>query len=288
MNSNVLYSDNSTGDFKFMELDKFKICYQETGHGDQTLLVLHTFRTQIEHAQRIVPLLSEHFRIYLIDLPGHGRSSKPIDKDMDCRFFVESVKAFIEELDLTQVTVAGESIGGTIALGLAAEIPERLAAIYAYNPYDYPSSVIGGFFGRQVTFFSRFTTLFIRLGISPVLRLVFSAGFRDRQNIPKGYMKLLATIPTKDKAFPKCLQSIIIHSPSWSQTADNLYSKISASFSIHVIYGDHDWGPANSTERNIHRLGNKAQFHQLKDTGHFSFLDNPKGVADIILNATIV
>ncbi len=270
--------------FKFANLGRLKICYQELGKGDRPLLLLHTFRTQIEHSQRVIPLLSKHFRILVIDLPGHGRSSKHGNGKLDCEFFLDAVQKFIEHLDLKDLTIAGESIGGTLALCLAAKMPKRIQSVFTYNPYDYPTSVIGGFLGRQVVLISKFTTLAIHLGFSPVLRLIFTAGFHDSKHIPQGYMKLLASVPTKDQGFAKGLQSIIIESASWSATAENLYPKIGGDFPVHVVYGDCDWGPHNSEEKNRLRLKGRAIFHSLENTGHFSFLDNPQGVANILLS----
>ena len=49
----------------------------------------------------------------------------------------QAVVGAIETLNLRDVTILGESIGGVLALTVAAQIPDRVKAVYALNTYDY-------------------------------------------------------------------------------------------------------------------------------------------------------
>jgi pimeloyl-ACP methyl ester carboxylesterase len=75
--------------------------------------------------------------VYAIDLPSQGHS--PIDPraSFDEPYFRRGVIGFIEKLSLDDVTLVGESIGGALALTIAATIPQRIKRVYALNPYDY-------------------------------------------------------------------------------------------------------------------------------------------------------
>lgn len=121
-----------------------EITYWETGRGKKTMVLLHTLRTQIEYTERIVPLLADEYRIIAPDLPGFGRSSKELNQPYNASLFVETIGELIKKLDLNDITLVGESIGGTIALCLAAEMPDRIAKVYAFNPHDTMGSLIGG------------------------------------------------------------------------------------------------------------------------------------------------
>lgn len=103
-------------------------------HGDSTkpaLVLLHGWGMNAEVWRALVPALSEHFYLTLIDLPGLGRSyADPAQY---------SSAAVIEQL----LTVAppraiwlGWSLGGQLALALAAAHPERVQALVmvASNP----------------------------------------------------------------------------------------------------------------------------------------------------------
>ncbi len=67
---------------------------------------------------------------------------------------------------------------------------------------------------------------------------------------------------------------------SWSK-ARELYPKVKAP--VTLIYGDKDWSRPPERERTKGGLGN-ARLFMLPNTGHFSAVENPEGVAKIILS----
>ena len=52
-------------------------------------------------------------------------------------YALEAVEGFLDKLDLRDVTLAGVSIGGAIALIIAARRNPRVARVVSINPYDY-------------------------------------------------------------------------------------------------------------------------------------------------------
>lgn len=116
--------------------DKLSLRYARWGQG-RPLVLLHTIRTQLDYCRTLAPLLAEKFTVYAVDLPGHGHS--PIDRSAqyDEPYMRKGVVGFLEALDLREVTLVGESTGAVLALTVAAEIPDRIRAVYALDPYDY-------------------------------------------------------------------------------------------------------------------------------------------------------
>ena len=49
----------------------------------------------------------------------------------------KGIVGFLEALDLRDVTIVGESIGAVLALTAAADVHDRIRAVYALNTYDY-------------------------------------------------------------------------------------------------------------------------------------------------------
>jgi pimeloyl-ACP methyl ester carboxylesterase len=64
--------------------------------------------------------------VYAIDLPGHGRSTGPALETIDA--LADVVEQFIETLGLKQTVIVGHSMGGAIALALAARSNPNIAA----------------------------------------------------------------------------------------------------------------------------------------------------------------
>ena len=62
--------------------------------------------------------------IYAIDLPGHGRSSGPACTTIDA--LADTIEQFLERQDIENAVIVGHSMGGAIALALAARANPRV------------------------------------------------------------------------------------------------------------------------------------------------------------------
>jgi len=119
----------------YLAVDGVTLRYVKVGEG-LVLLLLHTLRTQLDLFHKVIPELARDFTVYALDYPGHGYSDIP-DGSYDADFFVKYVIGFLEELDLTRVTVCGVSIGASISLLIAARHHPRVVRAIPINPYDY-------------------------------------------------------------------------------------------------------------------------------------------------------
>ncbi len=69
----------------------------------------------------------DHFPIYAVDLPGHGKSGG--DSCDTVEAYADAIAAFLEALKLERVLLVGHSMGAAIALTLAVRHETRLAGI---------------------------------------------------------------------------------------------------------------------------------------------------------------
>ncbi len=120
---------------RYVALNGTKLRYIVTGQGP-ALVLLHTLRTQLDMFQKVIPELAKRFQVYALDYPGHGYSDIP-KTEYSLQFFVTAVARFLDQLDIRDAVIVGESIGGTIALVLAARRNPRVRSVVAINPYDY-------------------------------------------------------------------------------------------------------------------------------------------------------
>src|SRR5947209_8459123 len=109
--------------------------YLRGGRGP-TVVLLHTLRTQLEYFFPLVHALDPELEIVVPDLPGHGRSEAPAVA-YTAAYFTDVMAGLLEACRLSNVLLVGESIGGSIALALAARRNPRVARVVAINPYDY-------------------------------------------------------------------------------------------------------------------------------------------------------
>lgn len=67
-----------------------------------------------------------------LDKPGHGLSARP-SRDLALADLVADALALLDHLGLDRVLVAGCSVGGLVAQGLALQDPDRVAGLFLSN-----------------------------------------------------------------------------------------------------------------------------------------------------------
>ena len=93
--------------------------YEQSGDGDD-LVLMHGFGGCLEHWDPVVGKLAAERRVTAVDLPGFGQSdSWGRGRRFRVRSLVDRVEAFFDELGLEAPAVAGNSLGGIVALELA-------------------------------------------------------------------------------------------------------------------------------------------------------------------------
>jgi pimeloyl-ACP methyl ester carboxylesterase len=255
--------------------------YIKTGRGPN-LVLLHTLRTQLDLFEKVIPELSRHFTVYALDYPGHGYSDIP-KALYDAAFFTEAVEGFLDRLDLRDITLAGVSIGGSIALIVAARRNPRVARVVAINPYDYAKGrgmARSSLFGGIVTYASLLPVIgetVMRLRNFLIMRAVLNGGVADPGNIPLALLKemyLVGNRPSHYRAF----LSLLRNAETW-ETATKDYGRIEVP--VLLVWGDQDW--ARPPEREHDRsLIPGVQMTTLEGAGHFLALDRPAELSQSI------
>jgi pimeloyl-ACP methyl ester carboxylesterase len=78
--------------------------------------------------------LSKSYRVHALDLPGFGSSSKPATAPYTARWFAETVRETMDALGIARAHVAGNSMGGRVAIELGLRHPERVAGLALLCP----------------------------------------------------------------------------------------------------------------------------------------------------------
>ena len=100
--------------------------YTVDGPADAPVLVLgNSLGTTTEMWQPQVSALSERFRVVRYDHRGHGKSPVP-DGDYELAELGGDVLAMLDALGLERVHLGGLSLGGMVAMWVAAHAPERV------------------------------------------------------------------------------------------------------------------------------------------------------------------
>lgn len=95
-----------------------KLYAEEAGKGEP-IVFLHGFGGSSYTFRKIAPALAQRYRVLTIDLKGHGRSDKPFDTNYSAHDQAVLIYWFMRQHGLRNVTLAGHSFGGQVALELA-------------------------------------------------------------------------------------------------------------------------------------------------------------------------
>ncbi|MEK4967242.1 alpha/beta hydrolase [Cytobacillus sp. FSL R7-0696] len=104
----------------------------EAGTGEP-LILLHGTGGHIEAYARNIRGLSEHFRVICIDMLGHGYTEKP-NHPYGIDSYSDHLLGVIQALDLREVYLSGESLGGWVAAWFAAHHPGIAKALVLNTP----------------------------------------------------------------------------------------------------------------------------------------------------------
>ncbi|HET8985191.1 MAG TPA: alpha/beta fold hydrolase, partial [Trueperaceae bacterium] len=115
--------------------------YLEAGTGPPVVL-LHG--TAIDSASLSfgpsLPFLAEHRHVMALDWPGYGLSERPsVTTTME--EYVALLEAFLDAKGLSAAHLAGFSMGGAVALGLALRAPQRVESLTLIGSYGLDARV---------------------------------------------------------------------------------------------------------------------------------------------------
>jgi len=271
----------------YSDIGGCRVRYIKTGEGP-ILVLLHTLRTQLDLFEKVIPEISKNFTVYALDYPGHGHSDIP-DVRYDANFFAGSVERFLESLDLRDVTLAGVSIGGAIALILASRRNPRVTRIVAINPYDYGRGrgmARSSFLGWMITMTSDIPVIgetVMRLRNFIIMRRVLEGGVANPKTVPPALLKEMYEVGNRRRHY-RAFISLLRNAASW-EAATSEYRTIRVP--VLLMWGNKDWARPAEREHN-NRLLTNAQVVTVEDSGHFLPLDRPDAVIQQIKTFTKV
>ncbi len=119
----------------YVEINGMRIHYVDEGEGE-TVLCLHGEPTWSFLYRNMIPPLAAHHRIVAPDFVGFGRSDKFTEMDeYSFGLHTDTLRGFVDALDLHAVTLVVHDWGGLVGLAVAAEAPERFARLVIMNTF---------------------------------------------------------------------------------------------------------------------------------------------------------
>jgi pimeloyl-ACP methyl ester carboxylesterase len=265
-----------------VEISGNALRYIKTGKGPN-LVLLHTLRTQLDLFEKMIPELSRRFTVYALDYPGHGYSDIPKAR-YDAAFFTQAVEGFLDKLDLRDVTLAGVSIGGSIALIVASRRNPRVARVIAINPYDYAKGrgmARSSLFGWFVTYASLVPVIgetVMRLRNTLIMGAVLRGGVAEKDSIPPPLLREMYLVGNRQGHY-RAFLSLLRNAETW-EVATKDYGHIEVP--VMLIWGEQDWARPSEREQDRDLIPD-VHMTTLQRGGHFLALDRPQELTQLIV-----
>jgi pimeloyl-ACP methyl ester carboxylesterase len=104
------------------------------GTGPATIVCVHGLGGTKASFLPTVNALADEYRVVAIDLPGFGESDKPIGAPYDAPWFARSLFAAMDALGIERAHVAGNSMGGRVAIEAGLTDRDRTRALLLLSP----------------------------------------------------------------------------------------------------------------------------------------------------------
>lgn len=177
----------------------------DTGGDKPALVLVHGLANSIEIWDRVIPRMTERFRVIAFDLPGFGAASRP-DAAYDATFFAEQLRAVLDTLGLPCAHLVGSLLGASVIVRLSDSALDRIDRVVFGAP---------GRFGRRTHPLMRLPALPLigdRLGKPTPFNnsLTLKLAMHDPAHVTPALLELTnryATAPGSDRSFVRTLQS---------------------------------------------------------------------------------
>lgn len=250
------------------------------GEGDP-LLLIHGMGSASTAWKLIKPELISDYKVITVDLPGHGETPLVEGSAMDPNSLARYVLHEMDVLGIERFDVCGNSLGGWVALELAALAPNRINSVIGLapaglwlHPYNvrYPATALARFLAKYTA------------KIAPTalhFEWARALGFWDLS--PRwrefSYQLCLDAVEAMGKADG--------YYPAWDGMLMKRFDgKISSEIPVTIIFGDTDRTlPAtNCQERSV--APSHARWIIFPETGHAPMWDSPSDVVAAIRQTT--
>lgn len=244
-------------------VDGLAIEYQSEGKG-KVVLMLHGWQSACGTFDKITTKLKAKFRIVRLDLPGFGASEMP-DKPWKLDDYIDFVNEFLKKLKIKNVEIlVGHSMGGRIAIkavGSGQLRPKKLVLIGSHGIRE----------SKRLR--------------NRVFWLAAKAGKVATYPLPARYKERL-----RGRLYKTAGAGDYINAGALKKTFSNIIKEdirpeaVMISTPTLLIYGQNDTQTPPHYGKTFQKLIEGSKLEIIPDTGHHTHEEEPRQVADLILN----
>lgn len=257
---------------KSIKLDFGEIVYLENGiKADSTIVLLHGFGGDKDIWNRFSAGLSEDYHIFVIDLPGHGKSVSTMNLNYSIAHQAEMLEQFLVAKDINKIHIIGNSMGGAIALKYTGQYEKKVKSLILVDAL--------GMIKTQ----SEYARVVKKTGVNPFFDICSESDFENLINfsmkkppyIPGMMMDFLVSEKCKRAEIEKVVFNDMIKNIDLSHVANNV--KVPTL----IIWGQQDRVLHIDNAGLFHRTIKGSQLVIFEELGHVPLLEDPEKTAAV-------
>ena len=254
---------------RYVQAGPYRLHYFEAlppaGSPDRPLVLIHGLGSRGEDWSPLIPrLAAQGFHVYAPDLLGYGRSARP-DVDYSIALEEKTMVDFLNAIHLQKADVAGWSMGGWVAMKLAADQSDRVTRLLLYDS-------AGTYFAATFQ-----PDLFVPTDVAGLKRLMAAISPHPRSMAPFIQRDALRKLDRNGWIVSRSVSSMI----SGRDLMDFRLHEIQQPTLI--VWGSHDDLIPLATGEAIHRAIPQSTLAIIQGCGHLA----PAECTDAVLQATI-
>lgn len=248
------------------------------------LVLVHGLGSAGNIWKSLIPQLMKHFTVIAVDLPGHGVADIYPEEAVDPASLASAIVDELQESHgINQMHVAGNSLGGWIALEMGAIAPEKVKSITALAPaglwHKGPVSKLPpSFFDARIL--SKISQHFMRLAYHlPPLKAI-------------GYKKI--THLWRELSYEACRDSVLAmanskgYMPLWNGLRGKKFeSEVPAQVNVSVIFGDYDLTLPVEIAQEKHVAPRHSNWVVVENCAHVIMWNYPDMTVDFITRTAL-
>ena len=265
-----------------IEIDGRSVNYVDYGEGapgKHPVVFVHGLGGAWQNFLENIPrAAAEGHRAIGIDLPGHGFSEMPAD-EISISGFGRCVNALCDELDLGEVVLVGNSMGGFVGAETAIQFPKRVARLVLVSAAGITTNdvargpMMAAARGFAITA-ARAAAMSRRLVVRPRLRVpMFAQIVRYPSRIPTDLLYEITRSSGRD-GFTPALRAILGY--------DFRHRLTEIGCPTLIVWGRHDMLVPDRDADEFERLIPDARKVVFDETGHMAMLERPQTFNDLL------
>ena len=241
---------------------------QRFGNGPIKLVAIHGLGSASSAWKLLQSKLDSRFELITLELPGHENSKITATSDMTPSILAEMVNGALEEDGILKFHLIGNSLGGWVALEMAAKFPNQVQSVTALAPAGLwlkPKE-----HRNMQLSFNRYLAKLTKKINGKIIRLKFFRRIGFQAVSPR--WKSLSIQTCLDAA--NAMASATGYFEIWDATFGNKFDKsISANIPVTILFGDSDKTLPAKTSQEKSLAPSHCEWVVLPNTGHAPMWD---------------